>query len=386
MRVSSLFDFGLDELAKRRGLKWEHYGVDVIPMWIADADYGVAPEIKDAMVRAVQEEDLHYPDDAELLEMMAEKVNRVNGIPVDDDGIYITQGVNPAMWLACRYACEPGDEVVVTDPMYYPFFTAAETAMAKMVHWPLREEEGYRFDIEELKEVITPRTRLIFLCNPHNPTGRVMEREELSAIADLAIDHDLIVFSDELWEDIVYEGRRHVSIASLSPEISERTITVFGFSKAYNISGLQIGYASCTNKEIMKGVKKMVRGVLRGTTTISKAVARVILSGKVSYYVEEELRFLHRAREYSLERLMGIEGVECNALEGTYLLFPRVASFGRTSEELVEHLLRDGRVAVSSGSLFGSKGEGHIRVNIGTSPSVLWEALNRIERSLNRLR
>ena len=145
-----------------------------------------------------------------------------------------------------------GEEVVVTDPMYFPFFTAAATAGARKVLWSLREEEGYGFDVEELKNAITTKTRLIFLCSPHNPTGRVMTQQELSSIADLAVDHDLIVASDELWEDIVYDNHKHISIAALGPEISDRTLTVFGFSKAFNISGLQAGYASTTNKKMMK--------------------------------------------------------------------------------------------------------------------------------------
>jgi bifunctional pyridoxal-dependent enzyme with beta-cystathionase and maltose regulon repressor activities len=385
LKSSLLFNFDLNELSKRKGSKWERYGLEVIPMWVADTDYGVAPELKHAMIRAIQEENLHYSNDRELLDMMAAKVNRINGIPVETEGVYVTQGVIPVMWLACKYACERSEEVVVTDPMYFPFFTAAATTGARKVLWPLREEEGYGFDVEELKNAITPKTRLIFLCNPHNPTGRVMTKQELSSIADLAVDHDLIVVSDELWEDIVYDAHRHISIAALGSEISDRTLTVFGFSKAYSISGLQVGYAATTNKKMMKKMKKIAHGVFRGTTTISMIAAKVILSGEVDYYVTEELRYLHRAREYSLERMKGIEGIKCNALEGTYLLFPNISAFGKTSEEMVKYLLEDAKVGVSDGSRFGSRGEGHIRLNIGTSLAVLEEGLNRIESSLGKL-
>jgi len=386
LESSLLFNFDLDELSRRKGSKWERHGPEVIPMWVADADYGVAPELKHAMIQAMQEENLHYSDDRELLDMMASKVNRINGIPVEAEGVYITQGVIPVMWLACKHACKRNEEVVVTDPMYFPFFRAAATAGARKIFWPLREEEGYRFDEEELKNAITHKTRLIFLCNPHNPTGRVMTQPELSSIADLAVDHDLIVMSDELWEDIVYDAHRHISIAALGPEISDRTLTVFGFSKAYNISGLQVGYASTTNKKMMKEMKRIAHGVFRGTTTVSMVAAKVILSGKVDYYVREELRYLHRVREYSLERMRGIEGVKCNALEGTYLLFPNITAFGKTSKEMVKYLLEDAKVGVSDGSQFGSRGDGHIRLNIGTSLAVLEEGLNRIESSLSKLR
>jgi len=354
-------------------------------MWIADTDYGVAPEIKNSSIRTIQSEDLHYNDDATLLELLAEKINKANSIPIDNDGIFIMQGVIPAMWLTCKYACKPGEEAVVTNPMYFPFFHAAETTEGRKVFWPLEEADGYRFDIETIKEKITPKTKLMFICNPHNPTGRVMTKEELSAIADIVLDNDLIVMSDELWEDIIFNDRKHVSIASLDPEISNRTLTVFGFSKTYNVAGLQIGYAASTNLKMVKQMKKLMKGVFRGTTTVSKAVAKTILSGDVDYYVEEELKYLHLAREYSMKRLKNIDGVNCNSLEGTFLLFPNIKAFGKTSKEMFEYLLKEARVGVSEGSQFGSNGEYHVRINIGTSLNILKEAFDRIETSLKQL-
>jgi len=258
----------------------------------------------------------------------------------------------------------------LSNPMYHHFYRATEAAGITTICWPLWKETQYQFDIEEVKERITPKTRLLFLCNPHNPTGRVMIEAELSAIADLAIDHQLLVASDELWEEIVYTPHTHISIAALGPEISERTITFFGFSKSYNIAGLQIGYAATTNIQLLQDMKQLARGILRGATTISQAVAKRILSGDVDYYVKAELEYLHEARKYSLERLQEIDGVESNDLEGTYLLFPNMASYGIPSKEMVDHLLHDAKVGVLEGSRFGSNGEGHIRINIGTSLSI----------------
>jgi bifunctional pyridoxal-dependent enzyme with beta-cystathionase and maltose regulon repressor activities len=381
----SFFDFDVNELSKRKGLKWNRYERDVIPMWVADTDYRVAPEIKRAILQATQEEDLHYADDSGLVDCMVNKINRINNIPVQKEGIYILQGVLPAMWLACQYACDHDEEVIVTNPMYHPFYRAAETAGITTIYWPLCKDNQYRFDIEDVKEQLTPKTKLLFLCNPHNPTGRVMTRSELAAIADLAIDHKLLVASDELWEEIVYEHHPHISIASLGTEIAERTITFFGFSKSYNIAGLQIGYAATTNTQMVQEMKQIARGILRGATTISQAVAKRILRGDVEYYVKAELKYLHEAREYSLQRLQEIDGVEPNDLEGTYLLFPNIASYGIPSKEMVNHLLHDAKVGVLEGSRFGSNGEGHIRINIGTSLSILREAFDRIESSLRKL-
>jgi len=270
--------------------------------------------------------------------------------------------------------------------MYGPILTAIKEFGAKPVYLKIKQENNWKFEIDEINNLISPKTRLIFLCNPHNPVGRVLTYKELKGIADIAIDNNLIVASDEVHSDIVFDGRKHISIASLNNEVSDRTLTAYGFSKTYNIAGLQIGYLSSTNKGMMKKIKDMARGIMRGTSSVSKAVAKTILSGEVAYYLAEELRYLHKTRRYSLERLNEIEGIACNDLEGTYLLFPNVSEYDISSEKLSEYLLEDAKVEVSKGSQFGSRGEGHLRINIGTSLKVLEEAFDRIQNSLQKLK
>jgi bifunctional pyridoxal-dependent enzyme with beta-cystathionase and maltose regulon repressor activities len=383
--MASLFEFTVQDLATRKGRKWSRFPADVIPMWIADTDFGVAPEIKDAATHAIQHEDLHYCDERELLEMLAAKIQAVNKLPVSPAGVYLTQGIIPAMWLACRYACKPGDEVIVTNPMYFPFFRAIESLNLKKVYWPLYSHDGYQFNIDALQNVISPKTKLLFMCNPHNPTGRVMTKSELSAIADLALDHDFLIASDELWEDIVYPGHVHTSIAALNSDISHNTLSFFGFSKAYNIAGLQIGYITTTNETMLAGMKEVAQGILRGTSTIAQAVAKTILSGTVEYYLTQELQHLHIVRDYTIRQLQEIGDIHCNTIEGTYLLFPNLSAYGKSSSTLVSHLLTEARVGVSDGSQFGTLGEGHIRMNIGTSLSVIQEAIHRIAQALQKL-
>ena len=379
------FDFRLEDMRKRKGRKWNTYGSDVIPLWIADADFPVIPEIKAAIIKALIEEDFYYSYSTDLQEVMAEKVSRVNRIDASPDDVYVTQGVLPALWLACKYTCEPGDEVLVTDPMYYPFYRAVSAVGAKPIYWGLDEGDGYRFDVDLAQELVTKRTRLIFVCNPHNPTGRVMTKEELEGIADLAVDNGLTVLVDELWEDVIYDGRKNVSLASLKPDISERTITTYGFSKTYGVAGLQIGYLVATNKDMLTQIKKIGAEVLRGTSNLSKAAARVMLSEEVSYYKDALMEHLHEMRDLSMKRLGELEAVECKKLEGTFLLFPRISSYGLSSKEMTAYLLEKARVAVSDGSLFGPRGEGHIRINIGTSRRILTEAFDRIQGSLSPL-
>jgi len=229
------------------GIKWHRDPPDVIGMWLADPDFPTAPMIKKALINAVQDEDLLYNTDDKARVVMAERVNKKNGFKLTKDDIYVTQGVIPAMWLSIQNSgAKPGDEIVVTDPMYYPFFTAVETCQMKPSYWKIHEEDGYKFDIEGLKKAVTNKTKLIFVCNPHNPSGRVMTKEELKGIADIAVDNKINIMVDELWDDIVFDDRQHVSLATLSPEVADLTVTSWGISKTWGLPGLQCGYLTAT--------------------------------------------------------------------------------------------------------------------------------------------
>ena len=251
----------IEGMLEAPGKKWHTHPPDVIPLWIADPDFPVAMEIKKALLNAVHDEDLFYKFDEPTMEVMAEKITRVNGLEASEEDVLITQGVIPAMWLAVRHACEKGDEVIVTDPMYFHFYTSQEVTGTKPVRWNLDMEEGYKFDVERLKELVTSKTKLIFVCNPHNPTGRVMTEEELKGIADVAVDNEIVVMVDELWEDILYDGRKHVTLASLNPEIERLTMTTWGFSKTFGVAGLRMGYTCATNKEMMEDLRRLVAGL-----------------------------------------------------------------------------------------------------------------------------
>lgn len=393
--MTSLFDVSLAEMTRRRtpARKWRKFDRDVIPMWIADHDFSPPPEVRQAIVEALDQGDVGYADESDTVRLMAEKVRRANKIDISSENVYVTQGVLPTMWLACKYACRPGDEVLATDPMYYPFFETARAAQAKISYVPLDEETGYRFDPEKFNQAITARTKLVFLCNPHNPTGRVMTKEELKMIADLAVDHDLTIMSDELWEDILFDGREHISIASLGTEIADRTITAFGFSKTFGVAGLQIGYAVSTNKEIMRRIKSIgiretmepAQSALRETGSLSLAAARAMLSDSVKYYVRELVRYLQEVRDIAFESLGEMRNVRSLPLEGTFLTFPDVSGYGLSSAEMTDFLLKEAKIGVESGADFGSRGEGHIRINIGTSKQILTEAMSRMKRALDSL-
>ena len=354
-------------------------------MWIADSDFHMAPQVREAIIEALAEEDVGYDDDSEARRMMADKIVERNDIQVEPENILITQGVLPAMWLACRYACEPGDEVIVTDPMYYPFFEVIESVGARPVFWKLDYDDGYQFDTDRLNELISSKTKLVFVCNPHNPTGRAMTRGELNGLADIIVDHGLTVMSDELWEDVLYDGRQHISLASLSPEVSERTMTSFGFSKMFSVAGLQVGYLASTNAEMMEKVKRIGNRVLRGTSTLSIAAARAMLSDNVKQYKQDALTHLQDMRDLTLQLLNEVGDVKCNRVESTYLAFPRVDKSTLEGTTMAEYLLKEARVAVEDGSRYGPSSRENIRINFGTGRAIINEAVARIKAALKRL-
>ncbi|MGD0805273.1 MAG: pyridoxal phosphate-dependent aminotransferase [Candidatus Bathyarchaeia archaeon] len=365
-------------------LKWHTNPPDVIPMWIAAPDFPIAPEIKKALHDAVEAEDVFYNTDTAAKVAMAEKITRFNKIHVIPDDVMVIQGVDPSLWLAVKHACKSGDEVIITDPMYSPFKGSLDAAGAKPILWELDENDGYKFNIEKLKQLVTKKTRLIGVCNPHNPTGRVMTKEELKGIADIAVDKKINVMSDELWEDIIFDDRKHISIASLSPEIEDLTLTSWGFSKTFGIAGLQLGYMTTTNKEAMADMKKQATGIQRGSSTLAKAIAPIMLDSTLDWWRNDMMKHITKIRNLCAIRMNKMNGVTFPDLEGTYVPFPRF-DLGLTSKDLADRLQKDWKIGLSAGIAFGAKGESHLRMCIATSESIMKEALDRIEAATEKL-
>ncbi len=366
-------------------LKWHTDPPDVIPMWIAAPDFPLAPEIKEALHSAIESEDVFYNTDNAAKEAMAKKIRLFNKIQATPDDVMVIQGVDPSIWLAVKQACSPGDEVILTDPMYSPFKNCLDASSAKGVIWELDEEDGYRFDEEKLKKLVTKKTKLIDVCNPHNPTGRVMTKKELKAIADIAVDHKINVISDELWEDIVFDGRKHISIASLNPEIEKLTLTSWGFSKTFGIAGLQLGYMCSTNKDTMADIRKQANGIQRGSSTIAKSIAPIMLDKTLDWWRLEMMAHLHKVRDLCAKRMNAMPSVTFPIIEGTYVPFPRF-DFDLKSKDLAYLLQNEGKVGLSAGASFGAKGENHLRMCIATSEIIMNDALNRIEKTLEKLK
>jgi aspartate/methionine/tyrosine aminotransferase len=374
----------VESMLRAPGLKWHTNPPDVIPMWIAAPDFPIAPEVKQALRDAVEAEDVFYNTDTAAKAAMAEKIARFNKISVTPDDVQVIQGVDPSLWLAAKYSCKPGDEVILTDPMYTPFKNGLEEAGAKAVYWELEEDDGYEFDEEVLKKLINKKTRLIGVCNPHNPTGRAMTKKELRAIADLAAERKINIVSDELWEDIVFDDHKHVSVASLCPEVSDLTLTSWGFSKTFGVAGLQLGYMATTNKAMMAEMRKYSTGIQRGSNTLAKAIAPVMLGAKTDYWRRDMMKHLTKIRNLCAKRMNTMNGVKFPDLEATYVPFPRFG-LGIPSKELAEKLIKEYKVGLSAGVGFGPRGENHLRMCIATSEAIMGEALDRLEAATEKL-
>lgn len=367
------------------GRKWHRYPPDVIPLWIADPDFPTAPGIRKVIQQAIDDEDFLYSDNTKVRNILAEKIATKNGLQVSKDEVILTNGVEPALWLALKYSCKPGDEVVITDPSYNEFKKIIEASDCKVKYWKLDFKNGYKHDSEELKKIITNKTKLIINCNPSNPTGRVLNSEELKGLADIAIDKKITVVSDELWEDILFDDRKHITLASLNPEISDQTITAWGFSKTWGVAGLQSGYCTSTNKDIISELKKIGTGIIQGVNNIALRAIPVMVDRHSDYWKRDMMKHLHYIRDLCYKRFEEMGSVEAPELQGTYLMFPKF-NYGLKSIELEKMFLEQGKVALSPGTNFGPNGEYHMRIQIGTSEEIIGEGLNRIESCLKTLK
>jgi aspartate/methionine/tyrosine aminotransferase len=378
----------LDLLRKRAyNGRWAMQPPDVIPLTAADPDFPVALEIREAVKAYVDDGLLGYgPVEGlpEFREAAARMVSERKRIPCSPDVILPTDSAAAGMFLIARYALEPGDEAIVFDPVDFLFGQAVDAAGGKRVYSPV-DKQARTFDLDGLRGLITRRTRLICVCNPHNPLGRVMTREELTAIGHLAVENNLTIMSDEIWSDIVYAPYQHISMASLSPEIAERTLTIFGLSKTFGLAGLRVGLVVAPNPEVYERLIELSRArtTAAGVTTVSQ-IAAIAAYEKSWYWADAFLAHLREMRDYAAGRLNAIPGVTCPTPQGTYVLFPDITGLGMGSREAADYLLEKAKVAVVPGlpRWFGPGAEGSIRLCFSTSRGILTEALDRIERAL----
>ena len=339
--------------------------------------FDLVSEMKDAISLGVGE-----PDLKELREEIAAYMKRTQGITYDPIGeILITVGGSEAIDLMFRAMINEGDEVLIPQPSYVSYEPCTILADGKPVVIPLKNENEFRLKPEELKAAITPRSKILVLPYPNNPTGAVMEKEDLEAIADIIIENDLYVLSDEIYGELTYSGS-HVSIASL-PGMKERTVLVNGFSKAYAMTGWRMGYA-CGPKEILAQMTKIHQyAIMCAPTTSQYAAIEALRNGDDD--VAQMRESYNQRRRFVMHKLEGM-GLPCFEPQGAFYVFPCIKEFGMSSEEFAEELLKEEKVAIVPGTAFGDSGEGYLRISYAYSIENLREALGRLSKFVKKLR
>ncbi|MCP5056095.1 MAG: putative C-S lyase [bacterium] len=373
------------ELHRSSRIKWTLYGPDVLPAWVADMDFPVAPAIQQAVRALLDRNDLGYhavPLSPQLREAFVSRMAERFSWQVDPRNVSplvnVVQGLDASILMHTKR----GQGVVVQTPIYPPFLGAVEHSGRRLVENPLvRGETRFEIDFDRLEADIDDDTRLFMLCNPHNPTGRAFERSELLQLGEIALRHDLIVVSDEIHEDLVFAGHEHVPFASLSPELAERTITLTAATKAFNIAGLPIAfivYGSQRLKEPFRQLPPHVfghGGILDDAATLAAWTDGQEWLDTVLAYLAENRQ---RVSEFFSERF---PAVGLLPPEATYLAWLDFQEFD-LPDDLRAFFLERGQVALSPGSDFGSPGQRCVRLNFATSKSILEAILERMGKAL----
>ncbi len=359
---------------------------EAISLGVGEPDFDTPWHIRDEGIYSLEKGRTFYTSNAGLKELKTEitkYMNRRFDLTYDPDHeILVTVGGSEAIDIAMRAMLDPGDEVLIPQPSFVCYPPCATLANGVPVIIELKAENEFRLTAKELEAAVTPKTKLLVLPFPNNPTGSIMERGDLEEIAEVIIRHDLYVLSDEIYSELTYGDTSHVSIASL-PGMRERTIVINGFSKAYAMTGWRLGYA-CGPRLILEQMFKIHQfAIMCAPTTSQYAAVEAMKNG------DEDVARMREEydgrRRYLLYRFREM-GMECFEPYGAFYMFPCIREFGMTSEEFAERLLESEKVAVVPGTAFGACGEGFVRISYASSLENLKEALERIEHFIGKLR
>ncbi len=368
---------------KARQLKAQ--GVDVIDLGGGDPDFITPEHIRQAAIDAMNAGDTHYvasPGTPALRKAIAAKLREDNGVEVDAlGGVVVTPGGKQALFEAALALVEPGVDVLIPEPGWVSYVPMVELAGGRAVPVALDPDDRFRITREALDAAVTPASRIIIICSPNNPTGRVLESDELQALADFAIANDLLVFSDEMYEKIIYDGRTHTSIATL-PGMAERTLVFNGLSKAYAMTGWRLGYVAGPKPYIAE-IEKVHSHSATCATSFVQAAGVAALTGPQDF-IGEMVEAWDRRRRAVSSGLSAIKGIECPPAEGAFYAFADIRGTGMTSTEAADLFLREAHVAVTPGNAFGDSGEGFVRLSFATSDDLLASAVERIANVLGR--
>lgn len=358
---------------------------DAISLGVGEPDFDTPWHIREEGIYSLERGRTFYTSNAGLKELKIEICNYLNrklGLVYDyNKEVIVTVGGSEAIDIAIRAMIDPGDEVLIPQPSYVSYVPCVTLAYGKPVIIELQEKNQFRLTKEELLESITDKTKILVLPFPNNPTGAIMERKDLEEIAQICIEKDIFVLSDEIYSELTYNGESHVSIASL-PGMRERTIVINGFSKAYAMTGWRLGYA-VGPKEILEQMIKIHQfAIMCAPTNSQYAAVEALRNGDKDIEVMRES--YNQRRRYLLNAFKEMK-LDCFEPFGAFYMFPSIKRFGMTSDEFANRLLQEEKVAVVPGTAFGNSGEGFLRISYAYSLEDLKEALGRLRRFIERL-
>lgn len=386
LQVSASPTLAID--AKFKAMKAD--GIDVIGFGCGEPDFDTPENIKEAAIKAIRDGQTKYTPASGTLDLkkaICEKLKRDNGLDYTPANIVVSNGAKHSLMNAFDAIINPGDEIIVPAPYWVSYTEMIKMADGVPVIIETKEEDGFEFTPEQLKAAITPKTKALVLNSPSNPTGMLYEEDKLRKIAEIIVENDIFVVSDEIYENLIYDGKKHVSIASFNEEIKDRTIIINGVSKSYAMTGWRIGFTAA-NAQVTKAMANMQSHAASNPSSISQAAALEAYNGTQDT-VEEMRKVFEERRNYMVERINSINGVSCKNPEGAFYVMMNIKDiFGReiggkvinTSDDFCEVLLEKSLVALVPGSGFGC--EGYVRWSYATSMENIVKGLDRLEEFL----
>lgn len=358
--------------------KMKAQGIDVIGFGSGEPDFDTPAYIKDSGIKAIQQGFTKYTPASgtdELKKAICEKFKNDNKLEYTPSQIVISCGAKHSIYNIMQVVCEKGDEVVIPSPFWLSYPEMVKMAEARPLFVETDESDNFKMSPAKFKKAITKKTKALILNSPSNPTGCVYNAEELREIGNIAAKNNVLVISDEIYEKIIFDGKPHVSIASLDKEFFKNTILVNGVSKAFAMTGWRIGYIASCNDKITSAIKNLQSHSTSNPASISQAAALCAIKGG-GRGIDEMVKEFEGRRDYIIERVNSTEGLSCIKPEGAFYVFCRIERAGLTSMELSERLLNEAKVAVVPGKAFGS--DRHIRLSFATSMKSIKEGMDRI--------
>jgi cysteine-S-conjugate beta-lyase len=390
--------YNFDTIIDRRStnsIKWTLYPEDVLPMWVADMDFMTPQPILGALQDALEDGVLGYEiPSLALFETVAARMDKLYGWKIDPEMVVATPGIVSGFNAAARAVCAPGEGVLMQPPVYFPFLTVHENIGLNRQFAPLVKVTDehivrYEIDFDAFEAAMGSgdvRTRLFLLCNPHNPTGNAFTREQLSRLAEICLRHEVLICSDEIHSELLLGGTQHIPVATLSPEIAEKTITLVAPSKTFNTAGLFCGFAIIPNPEMRKRYQETVQQMTLHVNSLGQIAALAAFSGACDDWLEEVLVYLADNRDFVVSFVQkNVPDMRLTVPEATYMNLldcnPLLES-GQITSSPYDFFMENAKVALVDGSQFGPGGDGTVRLNFGCPRGVLEQALLRIKASL----